>query len=71
LLLQGLRHLRVSVRKGPVLLLQFGEQADILDGDHGLIGEGLEERDLVVGESAGLATRHPDGTERLVLPEQR
>ena len=34
---------------------QFGEQADVLDGDHGLGGEGLEELDLLVGEALGLA----------------
>ena len=31
------------------------EQLHVLDGNHRLIGEGLEERDLVVGEWSGLA----------------
>ena len=31
-----------------VLRLHFVEQADILDGDAGLIGEGLDELDLLV-----------------------
>ena len=35
LLLQGLAHLDVSVGEGAVLLLQLGEQPDVLDGDDG------------------------------------
>ena len=33
--------------------LQLLEQADVLDGDHRLVGEGLEQRDLPVREGAG------------------
>ena len=33
-------------------------------GDDRLVGEGLEERDLVVGEPAGLAAGHRDRAER-------
>ena len=33
-----------------IALLDFLEQADILNGDDGLVGEGLEQRDLLVGE---------------------
>jgi hypothetical protein len=42
-----------------VLLLQFGEQAHVLDGDHRLVGERLKERDLPGRECTrfGLATR--------------
>ena len=29
--------------------LQFFEQAHVLDGDHGLIGEGFEELNLLAG----------------------
>ena len=29
-----------------VARLQLREEADVLDGDHGLVGEGLEQRDL-------------------------
>ena len=29
-----------------VARLQLGEQAHVLDGDHGLVGEGLQQRDL-------------------------
>ena len=39
-------------------LIQFFEQADVLDGDHRLVGEGFEELDLRRGEGAHLgATR--------------
>jgi hypothetical protein len=38
--------------------LQLAQQAGVFDRDHRLIGEGLEERDLVVGEPAGFAARH-------------
>src|SRR5207244_8787454 len=31
--------------------LQLLEQADVLDGDHGLVGERLEKGDLLVGKS--------------------
>ena len=39
--------------QGAVATLQFVEQPDVLDGDHRLIGEGLEQRDLLVGEGSG------------------
>ena len=32
------------------LRLHLVEQADIADGDHGLVGEGLQQSDLLVGE---------------------
>ena len=51
--------------------LQLGQQAGVLDRDHRLIGEGLEERDLVVGEPAGFAAGHRDRPDRLVVTEQR
>ena len=43
---------RVSVEIA-VARLQLLEQADVLDGDDGLVGEGLEELDLRVGEGPG------------------
>src|SRR5215470_3754396 len=39
-------------REFPIPRLQLLEQADVLDGDDGLVREGLQERDLVVGEAA-------------------
>ena len=43
LMLQGLAQFCVA-------FLQLFEQPDILDGDHRLVGEGLYERDLLLGE---------------------
>ena len=42
------------LRERPILLLQFGEQAHVLDGDHRLVGERLEERDLLGRERMDL-----------------
>ena len=46
LLLQRFAHLRVGLHERPVLLLEFRKQADVLDGDHHLIGEGLDQFNL-------------------------
>ena len=54
-----------------LLVLQLGEQPHVLDRDDRLVGEGLEERDLVVGEPAGLAAGHRDRPDRLAVTEQR
>jgi hypothetical protein len=54
LLFEGLGNLRVSNGEGAVLFLELSEQPHVLDGDHGLVGEGLHERDLLVGERFGL-----------------
>ena len=58
LMLQGFAQLCVA-------LLEFLEQPHVLDGDDGLVGEGFEKRDLLIGEWANFgATDHnrPDGT---------
>ena len=47
-----------------VARLEFGKQPDIFDGDHRLIGERLEQRDLAVGEWPGLCAPHSDRAER-------
>src|SRR5262245_3569579 len=47
LLLQGLR-------EGPILLLELGEQPDVLDGDDCLICEGPEQRNLLFRERLDL-----------------
>ena len=41
-------------RAGAVRLLQFLEQARVLDRDHGLVGERLQQRDLLLGERPDL-----------------
>ena len=47
LMLQRLAQFRVA-------LPEFLEQPHVLDRDHGLIGEGFEKRDLLVGKRPGL-----------------
>jgi len=43
---------------------QLLEQPDVLDGDHRLIGEVLEQGDLLVGEWADLVAANVDRSER-------
>ena len=45
------------------------EQADVLDGDDGLVGEGLQQLDLAVGEGPGLGARHPDDADGSAFPQ--
>ncbi len=64
LLLEGLGEVAVAS-------LELPEQADVLDGDDGLIGEGLQQLDLAVGEGPGRRSRHRDGADRLTLSDHR
>jgi hypothetical protein len=50
--------------------LQLLEQPHILDGDHRLVGEGLEERNLLVREGAYLLTSDQDPPNSYALTEQ-
>src|SRR4030095_5567453 len=50
----------MSLRERLFLFLQLCEQPDILDRDHRLIGEGLEQGDLLVGEWSGRGAPHGD-----------
>src|SRR5207244_6500720 len=45
------------------------EEADVLDGDDGLVGESLQQLDLVVGERPGLGPRHLDDADGSTLPQ--
>src|SRR5262245_4623134 len=47
--------------------LELLEQPHILYGDYGLVGEGLEQCDLVVGEWPGLRAAHGDGSDGVTL----
>ena len=60
LMLQGLAQFRVA-------LLQFLEQPHVLDGDDRLVGEGLEQRDLLFGERTNLVTPNHDAANRRLL----
>ncbi len=54
-----------------VARLEVLEQAHVLYGDHGLIGECLEELHLSVGEAAHLIPADEDGSNRRALSQQR
>ena len=60
LLFEGLGELAVA-------LLDLVEQTDVLDGDDGLVGEGLEQGDLLVGERANLRPTQHDRADRNAL----
>ena len=51
--------------------LQLGEQPHVLDRDHRLVGEGLENLDLPVREWAGLTSQHDDATDGRALALHR
>ena len=55
--LAGRRLLLERLGEIAVARLELLEQAHVLDGDHRLVGEGLQERDLLVGERPDLARR--------------
>jgi hypothetical protein len=50
-------------------LFRLVEQPHVLDGDHGLSGEGVEEVDLPVGEEPGLDASHHDRSDRSAVSE--
>ena len=51
----------LATSSGAVGLLQLLEQADVLDGDDGLVGERLQQSDLLLGERPDL---HPPQEDR-------
>src|SRR5215467_8316396 len=55
----------------PVACLQLPEQPHILNGDDRLVGEGLEEGDLLGSEGVDIRAPEPDSPERLSLAQQR
>ena len=55
----------------PILLLQLGEQPHVFNGDDRLIGECLEQRDLVLGKRPRLDTCDGKTTENHVIATQR
>ena len=52
-------------------LAQFTEQPRVLDGDDGLRGEILHQRDLLVGEGANLLAIDANNAHKLIILEQR
>src|SRR5215471_2029144 len=71
LLLQRLAHLSMGFRERLVLLLQFSEQPHVLNGNDRLIGEGLEQGDLLVGEWTEPQPRDPDRANGATLMQER
>src|SRR5713226_2852261 len=51
-------------------LSEFLEQADVLDSDHRLVGEGLEEGDLLVGERTNFRSANHNGPDSFIFPQQ-
>ena len=51
--------------------LQLIEEPHVLDGDRRLVGEGLHQGDLTVGERMDLMPMHDDDPEQLLCPQER
>jgi len=64
LLLQGLAQVAVES-------FQLAEEAHVLKGDGGLVGEGLDEIDLGGGEGLDLASATANHTDRSTVSEDR
>src|SRR5262249_3254874 len=64
LLLDGPRKL---MRAGPHLL----KQPRVFDGDDGLVGEGLKQRDLLVGEWSRFLSVQQKYAQKVPIPQQR
>src|SRR5262245_22501970 len=64
LLAQRLAEIRIA-------FLQFLEQSHVLDGNYGLVGKGLEKRDLLVCKWANFSTTNHNGPNRNILSKQR
>src|SRR4029450_1866641 len=71
LLFQGLGDLGMCFRERLVLLLEFLEQPDVLDGNPRLIGEGLEEGDLCLSERTHVGTPKIDCPDYFPFSKER
>jgi len=70
-LLQGFGNLGVSPCERLVLLLQLREQSDVLDGNNGLVGEGLDQRDVFIREPGDFPAIDGQAAEQRVALHQR
>ena len=52
-------------------LLGLVEQAHVLDRDHRLVGEGAQQRDLLVAQRSGVLPHHADGADRRIAAQHR
>jgi len=71
LLIQRLGHLGMGLGESPILLLQLREQAHVLNRDHCLVGEGLEEGDVLVGERSDFPAPEQQVADCLSVLQQR
>ncbi len=69
--LAGRRLLLQRFRQLVVAYLYLREEPHVLDRDHGLAGEGLQERDLHIAERDRLTPGDGDGADGLAVPEHR
>src|SRR5262245_63827446 len=61
----------MSLREGLVLLLELCEQPHVLYRDDRLVGEGLEQYDLLVREGPSSGPRYRDRPNGLVITQHR
>src|SRR5262249_16326714 len=61
----------MGISQRPVLLLQLGEQADVLNGDDGLVREGLEKGNLFVREGPRLSLRNGERSNGMSFTQHR
>src|SRR4030095_14951089 len=67
--LAGGRVLLQGLDQAGVLGLELAEEARVLDGDDGLVGEGSDKVNLLVGERANLRAPHEEESDQIVLPQ--
>src|SRR5262245_31552054 len=60
----------MRLRQRLVLLLEFLEPPHILDGNHGLVGEGRKKGDLLVGKRPHLAAANSDAPYGFIFSQQ-
>src|SRR5213593_1728179 len=71
LLLEGLGYLCVGLRERTIFLLEFSEEAHVLDRDDRLVGEGLEQGNLGISKGAYFGAQDRETAQRLALAQQR
>src|SRR4029453_10712672 len=67
---EKLRFVTVSGLELLVLVLDFLEQAHVLDGDDRLIGKGFQKSDLLIGEGSDLGAANTNDPQRNALTQQ-
>ena len=68
---EELRLVLARLRELAALVLDFVEQANILDRNGGLVGEGLDQRDLLVGERLNMCLDQPYDALRDAVTQHR